>query len=241
MSKVPVAFMAILAISVSGCFSFGTTALHETPPPPVATVNVGEIQFDTALASCVESVADLPGSDLYRRDDPRLQYDRLIVVAKQTRRVMLFSNGKLRHDRPDNSQSCWKVALGVDQQGRPSGTMDKTQQGDRRTPEGWFRTSDKPWSQYQDAILIHYPSTRHAQRALEEGRIQQGMLQKIALAELAGTPPPQDTVLGGEILLHGGGSQVDWTWGCIALNNNDLDELRALLPAGMKTWMLILP
>jgi len=174
-------------------------------------------------------------------DDPRLQSDRLIVVNKQDRRVMLFSDGKLRHDRPGESPDCWRTALGVDRYGNSSGTFDKSAEGDRRPPEGWFHTSDKPSSQYYGAIRVHYPGERHAKQALNKGRITETTYNKIARAEQHGTIPPQNTVLGGEILVHGGGSSADWTWGCIALNNHDLDELRGLLPMGMKTWILILP
>ena len=47
--------------------------------------------------------------------------------------------------------------------------------------------------------------------------------------------------MGGEILLHGGGGQSDWTLGCIAMDNDQLDILRAELPRDMKTTVLILP
>ena len=53
--------------------------------------------------------------------------------------------------------------------------------------------------------------------------------------------PPQTTPVGGEILIHGGGNQADWTLGCIALANPDIDALRATLPRSMVTDVLILP
>ncbi len=61
-------------------------------------------------------------------------------------------------------------------------------------------------------------------------------------ATLIGTllKPPQQTLLGGEILIHGGGSATDWTLGCIAMENTDIDALRAGLPPSMKTDVLIL-
>lgn len=245
MKKIRVAVMAVMAICMSGCFPFGMSASHETPPMPLispeATVEVGEVLFETAPTGCIESISELPDSDVYSRDNPYLQSDHLIVVLKEARRLMLFQNGKIRHDRTGGAPDCWKIALGIYTDGRPSGALDKTRQGDRHTPTGLFRTSDKPWSQYQDAILIHYPSPRHAAAARDSGRIADVEVEEIHRAHINGVPPPQDTPLGGEILIHGGGSQADWTWGCIALNDNDLTELRALLPGGMKTWMLILP
>ncbi|NQV90174.1 L,D-transpeptidase family protein [Candidatus Uhrbacteria bacterium] len=187
------------------------------------------------------SVAELPLSIVAQSDDPRLQSDNLLVVVKSSHRVMLFSDGLLRHDRPGDSPDCWRVGLGTYKDGSSAGAFDKQVEGDRRTPVGWYRTSDKPVSSQYHSILIHYPDERHAKQALDRGAISTNTYKKIAQAETAGTIPPQNTALGGNILLHGGGSSTDWTWGCIALNNIDQDELRELLPTGMRTRILILP
>ena len=37
--------------------------------------------------------------------------------------------------------------------------------------------------------------------------------------------PPQNTRLGGTIYIHGHGASSDWTWGCVALENEDIREL----------------
>lgn len=210
---------------------------------PDVHVQVGEAEIQDASLpeGCVGTVGQLPRSYLYRADDPILDSDALIVVLKQARRLMLFQGGTLHNDLPDGTPACWRIALGVGKDGRPSDVFDKRMQGDRRTPEGLFRTSDKPWSSYYGAILIHYPSSRHARQAYNSGRVKKSTLDQIARAELAGTAPPQTTSLGGDILIHGGGSSADWTWGCVAMDDHDIDELRSLLPKGMKTWVLILP
>ncbi len=44
--------------------------------------------------------------------------------------------------------------------------------------------------------------------------------------------PLQNTALGGEIYIHGGGSAGDWTWGCVALKNEEIKELFDALPVG---------
>ena len=45
--------------------------------------------------------------------------------------------------------------------------------------------------------------------------------------------PPWNTPLGGEVMLHGGGTTAgDWTWGCVALANPDIKELFAAIPLG---------
>jgi hypothetical protein len=51
--------------------------------------------------------------------------------------------------------------------------------------------------------------------------------------------PPWKTALGGEVGIHGGGVGRDWTLGCIALENRDVDELWQALPLG--TPVLIEP
>lgn len=237
--------LAMLVMFVfSGCSSFQrTTGSDESTDSHKASVEVGEpeIEVPTLPNGCVETIEELPSSHAYKRDSPELQGNHLIVVLKQARRLMLFQDAKLRHDRAGGAPDCWRLALGVYKDGRPSGNFDKLVEGDRHTPIGLFRVSDKPWSQYHGAILVHYPSPLHAQQAHSKGRINQETLNRIARAHRNGTVPPQNTILGGDILIHGGGSSADWTWGCIALNDRDLDELRSLLPKGMKTWILILP
>jgi L,D-peptidoglycan transpeptidase YkuD (ErfK/YbiS/YcfS/YnhG family) len=37
--------------------------------------------------------------------------------------------------------------------------------------------------------------------------------------------PAQNTKLGGEIYIHGGGTYEDWTWGCVALENKEIKEI----------------
>ena len=39
------------------------------------------------------------------------------------------------------------------------------------------------------------------------------------------TAPPQYTKLGGLIYIHGNGAKSDWTWGCVALENEQMKEL----------------
>jgi lipoprotein-anchoring transpeptidase ErfK/SrfK len=44
--------------------------------------------------------------------------------------------------------------------------------------------------------------------------------------------PPWNTALGGEVMIHGGGTANDWTWGCVALADADIKELFAAIPIG---------
>ena len=44
--------------------------------------------------------------------------------------------------------------------------------------------------------------------------------------------PPQKTKLGGEIYIHGGGCSSDWTAGCMALKNEEMQEIFDSIPVG---------
>lgn len=225
--------LCLLAFCVTGCPSFGTNT-REASTQTIILVDEPEID-DGLPKGCIATVEGLPSSHLFRLEDARFDADQLIVVRKDARRVMLFSERKLRHDRPGDFPSCWHIALGWNP------LFDKIMEGDGRTPEGWFRTSDKPLSRFYKAIRIHYPSERHAIHAYNRRIINEATRDRIVTASASGSIPPQNTLLGGEILMHGGGSSSDWTAGCVALSNNDIDELRSFLPKGMKTWILILP
>ena len=159
--------------------------------------------------------------------DPRWQAERLVVVRKAKRRVVLYAKGK--------QLGCWPAGLGFEPEGH------KTREGDGRTPEGWYRTSDKPTSRYYQAIAVHYPNLGDAERGLADGRIDAATERAIRTALSADRKPPQATALGGEILLHGGGSGSDWTLGCVAMNNADIDALREQLPDTMKVDVVVLP
>jgi hypothetical protein len=176
---------------------------------------------------CIAHVDELPAAPWLDRDDRRLSRDDLVVVLKSARRLLVFDDGV--------RTSCWKIALGF----APSG--HKEVQGDGKTPEGWYRTSDKPWSTFDNAIAIHYPNAVDARAGAAAGRITRRTRDKIEDAIEAGRVPPQSTALGGAILIHGGGTSFDWTLGCVALDDADLLALRERLPNGMRTDVLVLP
>jgi len=161
-------------------------------------------------------------------EDMRLSGAGVMVVQKEARRMGLYSSGQLL--------GCWEVALAYDY--NPG---HKQRRGDLRTPEGWYRTSDKPWSDFYGAIAVHYPGVEDAKRGLDSGLISVEEHAAIVSAISAGKKPPQNTRLGGEILIHGGGGDTDWTLGCVALENEEIDVLRAALPESKRTDVLIVP
>lgn len=126
----------------------------------------------------------------------------LVVVEKSRHRLSLFARGQL-------IKRYW-VALGPQPRG------PKQQAGDGRTPEGRYLLDyKKEDSRYHKAIHISYPGLRDLHQAWARG-----------------VDP------GGAIWLHGqpdAGIRLqssNWTNGCIALLNEDMDELWALIRPG---------
>ncbi len=103
---------------------------------------------------------------------------------------------------------------------------DKEREGDRATPEGEFYIFTKnPKSAYYLSLGISYPNIEDAERGLSAGLITRAQHDQIVSAIKKKTAPPQYTALGGLIYIHGNGAGSDWTWGCIALENEDVKEL----------------
>lgn len=92
---------------------------------------------------------------------------------------------------------------------------DKLVEGDGRTPEGAYMIDRRnPDSEFHLSIGIDYPSEHD-----------------IAEAEALGQEP------GGDIFIHGQGNPVsrlrnDWTWGCIAVTNREIEEIYAMVRDG---------
>jgi murein L,D-transpeptidase YafK len=136
--------------------------------------------------------------------DPSLPPADFVLVDKSDRVLTLFANGR-----------AYRRYTGVQLGDAPDG--HKQFQGDERTPEGRY-TIDyaNPESSYWLSLHISYPND--ADRAF---------------AEAQGRSP------GGEIFIHGqpnwlpaGRLPGDWTDGCIALSNAEIEELWQLVPDG---------
>jgi murein L,D-transpeptidase YafK len=161
-----------------------------------------------AMASCGDHAA--PSSSSTPAEQPTA--DLKIVITKSERRLDLCSRGGIVHT--------YRVGLGGDALG------DKQREGDGRTPEGEFYVCAKnPESKFYRSLGLSYPNREDAERGLRDGLISDDESDRIVSAFDKGKTPPQDTPLGGEIYIHGGGSQSDWTAGCIALDDADMREL----------------
>jgi len=98
---------------------------------------------------------------------------------------------------------------------------DKLCQGDTCTPEGVYRVRAKyPHSKWDAFIWLDYPNTQN--------------WLKFAQAKKAGRLP-EDADIGGQVGIHGtedptrNQSGVNWTKGCVSLQNQDLEEIYPLV------------
>ena len=134
-----------------------------------------------------------------------------VVVKKSQRRMYL-----LHHDKVLKS---YDIGLGFQPQGH------KQFEGDGKTPEGvYFVDRFNPRSAYHLSVGVSYPNA-----------------QDRAFAEAHGRRP------GGDIFIHGRGPdgnnlfprQRDWTAGCIAVSDEEIEEIYAILRPG--TQVVIYP
>jgi murein L,D-transpeptidase YafK len=130
----------------------------------------------------------------------------LLVVHKSARRMLLYAHGSVVRT--------YAISLGHNPVG------PKRRAGDHRTPEGWYVIDEhNPNSAFHRSLHVSYPSAADAARA-----------------HAAGYSP------GGDVMIHGTRNGVgwlgrmrraaDWTDGCIAVSDAEMDELYALVPDG---------
>jgi murein L,D-transpeptidase YafK len=142
-----------------------------------------------------------------------------IVVDKRARTLELYDGNTLYGRYP--------VALGF----APVGY--KQREGDGKTPEGEYYVCVKnPNSSFHLSLGVSYPNAEDAARGLASGLIDKATHERIKAAIAARRCPPWNTALGGEIMIHGSGSQSDWTFGCIAVENDVMDILFRVCPLG---------
>ena len=129
-----------------------------------------------------------------------------ILVEKSARRMTVWQK-----DGPPKS---FDIALGFSPDG------DKSREGDGRTPEGIFRIDRlNRQSKYHLSLGLDYPQKHHREAARR-----------------AGHSP------GGDIMIHGQPNQIpegfkvkgDWTAGCIAVTNPEIEEIFAQAAIGIE-------
>lgn len=120
------------------------------------------------------------------------------------------------------------------------GTSWDKRQGDGKTPLGEFRIVDiRPSTRFDLFMAIDYPTIHHALQAKSSGDLDDRDFQRIQAAHRARRTPPQDTLLGGHIGIHGTGAgslevhrDINWTNGCIALTNEQVEDLAQQIRPG---------
>jgi murein L,D-transpeptidase YafK len=142
-----------------------------------------------------------------------------VFVYKEKRRLYVIQSKVLVRDYP--------VGLGFNPRG------DKEREGDGRTPEGEFSICVKnSTSRFIKSLGLNYPDKKHAERAFFAGLLTPLEFRDILLAVENRAAPPWSTSLGGKIFIHAGGAHKDWTDGCIALYNSDMEELFQIASVG---------
>ena len=101
----------------------------------------------------------------------------------------------------------YRICLGVNPEGR------KQVSGDYKTPEGLYHTTYRnEFSQFHKSFGISYPNAEDVMNAKKLGKSAGGDVMVHGL-------PNRDANVGMDRY------QNDWTWGCIALRNEEIDEL----------------
>ena len=135
---------------------------------------------------------------------------------------------KSRHElvleQQGHAPRAFRVALGTN----PTG--DKLSRGDNRTPNGQYYICEKrPSSRFRRFLGISYPNIEDADRALAQQLINANQWADVFFAHLRNQTPPWSTVMGGWVGIHGYGGRkpvpFDWTKGCIAVSDADIDYL----------------
>lgn len=198
------------------------SAASETESAPDTDDAPDDASTDPPATSTAEPALPLRGGSLKRAvavaELPWPPPEVTVHIDKADRRMRVRSGST---DLVD-----WRIALG--------GTnADKVRQGDRATPEGRFRVVTRnERSRFHLFLGLSYPTADDADRGLRDGLITPVQATRIRQADGAGRTPPWQTPLGGAIGLHGGGGGADWTLGCIAVENAQIEELWEAAPLG---------
>lgn len=139
--------------------------------------------------------------------DSRKNANYSIIIDKFSRKLTVYLKGVKRYE--------FSAELGKNWVG------DKRVKGDNATPEGMYRVTKKldlNKTKYHRALLLDYPNS--------------GDLARFK-ADVASGALPKSAKIGGLIEIHGdGGKGVDWTEGCVALTNEEMDVVFRITKIG---------
>jgi murein L,D-transpeptidase YafK len=156
--------------------------------------------------------------------------EKVIIVDKSARKMIVYDQF-WKHQVKE-----LKIALS------PRWEGDKTISGDWNTPEGkyyiclknpassFWRNPKTGWK--LGSLMVSYPNTQDAIEGLIAGDINGNEYTWIKSAIRSKQTPNQNTKLWNYIMIHGWGSQSDWTIWCMALNNEDMLWLYGFMNTG---------
>lgn len=172
---------------------------------------------------------DLIETLISRAHVPRFTDEVWVLIDDQEATLSVYrGNRRLEHYAP--------VSLGR------SGAKTQRLRGSNVTPKGEFRINRFNYeSQWHIFVGIDYPTPAHARMALKTGVYSQQDYDDYFDYYRRYGSPPQDTVLGGAIGVHGlGGAdpeihqQFHWTQGCVALTNAQIERFSQLIGIGTR-------
>ncbi|WP_282040255.1 L,D-transpeptidase [Halomonas alimentaria] len=145
-------------------------------------------------------------------------------LSVKDRRLSVVRGHRVIHEIPH-------FAIGI------NGAVDLRTRGSAMTPKGEFRVERiNPNSRFATFIGINYPNPRVADQALARGLITPEVAQRIHRHYRQYRLSYPDTSLGGHIGIHGLGNRdpflnqrVDWTEGCLAVENDQVRLLHSLV------------
>lgn len=172
----------------------------------------------TFLAGLASGLALQPAQALQLKDERMPALNGKVYTGPEITQLLLHKDRRklyLLH-KTDVIKS-YKVRLGFNPEGH------KIQQGDGRTPEGLYHIDRRNYnSMYYLSLGISYPNARD-----------------VARSRAAGVKP------GGDIFIHGGprsaeeGRKRDWTAGCIAVRNQDMEEIFWMTRIGTPIYITV--
>ncbi len=190
------------------------------------------------LVSCLSPAPELPG------EKPFTFANFVESLPGPSRLVIWKSNYTLTLYKGVRPVKTYRAVFG---RGYRDG--DKHRAGDKRTPEGDFYICTMNHSKrFYKFMGLSYPGAKHAEIGLRDKLISSSEYSSIMKALEGRQQPPWDTRLGGAVGIHGRmlegaatdlSSSENWTDGCIALDNADVDEIYSVVSLG--TPVTILP
>ena len=154
-----------------------------------------------------------------------------IVISKSRQELAVIRN--------DQIVKQYRISVGK------GGSGAKRKLGDKKTPIGVYKIVDfRNESKFHYFMQLDYPNLLDAWYGYKNNIISATEFKEIAVAYKTRQKPPQDTKLGGYIGIHGLGLEneeklqihngFNWTDGCIALTNEEINELKQYVAIGTK-------